>query len=120
MSRSRSTAAAKLTESAPVFAALGDATRLSLVARLCVEGPLSIVRLSDGAGVTRQAVTKHLDALAEAGLVRDSRRGRERIWELEPRRLERARLCLGQISDQWDATIGRLKAFVEDDDQSSR
>jgi DNA-binding transcriptional ArsR family regulator len=120
MSRSRSAAAAKLTESAPVFAALGDATRLSLVARLCVEGPLSIVRLSDGAGVTRQAVTKHLDALAEAGLVRDSRHGRERIWELEPRRLERARRCLDQISDQWDATIGRLKAFVEDDNESNR
>jgi DNA-binding transcriptional ArsR family regulator len=116
MSRSRSAAAvAKLTESAPVFAALGDETRLSLVARLCIEGPLSIVRLSDGAGVTRQAVTKHLDALAGAGLVRDSRRGRERIWELEPRRLERARRCLDQISDQWDATLGRLKAFVEDE-----
>jgi DNA-binding transcriptional ArsR family regulator len=114
MSRSRSAAAAKLAESAPVFAALGDTTRLSLVARLCVEGPLSIVRLSDGAGVTRQAVTKHLDALAGAGLVRGTRRGRERIWELEPRRLERARWCLDQISDQWDATIGRLKAFVED------
>ena len=115
MSRGRSAAAERLAESAPVFAALGDATRLSLVARLSVEGPLSIVRLSDGAGVTRQAVTKHLDALAEAGLVRDSRRGRERIWELEPGRLVRARVSLDQISDQWDATIGRLKTFVEDD-----
>jgi DNA-binding transcriptional ArsR family regulator len=86
---------------APVFAALGDATRLALVARLCLDGPLSIVRLSDGAGVTRQAVTKHLHALADAGLVRHSRSGRERIWELEPRRLEKARRCLDRISDRW-------------------
>jgi DNA-binding transcriptional ArsR family regulator len=112
MSRSRS-ATTKLTEAAPVFAALGDATRLRLVARLSGDGPLSIARLSDDAGVTRQAVTKHLHALAGAGLVRDQRRGRERIWELEPRRLERARRCLDQISDQWDAALARLAAFVE-------
>lgn len=114
MSRSRS-AAAKVTDAAPVFAALGDATRLRLVARLSGDGPLSIVSLSEGAGVTRQAVTKHLLTLADAGLVRDSRRGRERIWELEPRRLERARRSLDEISAQWDAAIGRLKAFVEKD-----
>jgi DNA-binding transcriptional ArsR family regulator len=112
MSRGRS-AAAKLTDAAPVFAALGDATRLRLVARLSGDGPLSIAQLTDDAGVTRQAVTKHLHALAGAGLVRDMRRGRERIWELEPRRLERARRYLDEISDQWDAAIDRLKAFVE-------
>ena len=111
MSRSRS--AAQVADSAPVFAALGDATRLALVARLSGGGPLSIVRLSEGAGVTRQAVTKHLHALADAGLVRHSRQGRERIWELEPKRLERARRYLDEISDQWDQAIGRLKAFVE-------
>ena len=115
MSRHRSAAAAKITGAAPVFAALGDATRLELVARLCGDGPLSIARLSEGAGVTRQAITKHLHALADAGLVRDNRRGRERIWELEPRRLERARRCLEQISGQWDAAITRLKAFVEEE-----
>jgi DNA-binding transcriptional ArsR family regulator len=115
MSRNRSAAGAKLIEAAPVFAALGDATRLRLVARLCVDGPLSIARLSEGAGVTRQAITKHLHALADAGLVQDNRRGRERIWELEPRRVARARRCLEQISDQWDAAISRLKAFVEDE-----
>jgi DNA-binding transcriptional ArsR family regulator len=114
MSCNGSAAGAKLIEAAPVFAALGDATRLRLFARLRVDGPLSIARLSDGAGVTRQAITKHLHALADAGLVQDNRRGRERIWELEPRRLERARHCLDQIADQWDAAISRLKAFVED------
>jgi DNA-binding transcriptional ArsR family regulator len=115
MSRSRSAAAARLDEAAPVFAALGDATRLKLVGRLSAEGPLSIARLSDGAGVTRQAVTKHLHALDDAGLVRHARHGRERIWELEPRRLEKAQRCLRQIGADWDAAIGRLRAFVEDD-----
>jgi DNA-binding transcriptional ArsR family regulator len=110
----RSAAKAQLTKAAPVFAALGDPTRLRVVARLCVDGPLSITRLTEGAKVTRQAITKHLRTLSNAGLVRDRRRGRERIWELEPRRLEAAHNCLNQISQQWDAAIGRLKAFVED------
>jgi DNA-binding transcriptional ArsR family regulator len=114
MSRSRSAATSRIAEAAPVFAALGDATRLRVVARLCVDGPLSITRLSDGASVTRQAITKHLHALAGAGLVRGRRRGRERIWELEPARLEVAHRCLDAISAQWDAAIGRLKAFVEE------
>ena len=115
MSRNRSAVAARLTGAAPVFAALGDRTRLRLVARLCVHGPLSIARLSDGAGITRQAVTKHLQAMGAAGLVRDTRRGRERIWELEPKRLEKARRYLDQIADDWDAALGRLKAFVEEE-----
>jgi DNA-binding transcriptional ArsR family regulator len=113
MSRSRSVAVS-LGEAAPVFAALGETTRLTLVAKLCAEGPLSIARLSEGTGVTRQAITKHLHTLAHAGLVHDTRLGRERIWELETRRLEKARRCLDQISDQWDAAIARLQAFVED------
>ena len=112
MSRARS-AAARFSDEAPVFAALGENTRLSLVARLCAEGPLSISRLSEGAGVTRQAVTKHLNTLAQAGLIHGSRSGRERIWELETRRLQKARRCLEQISTQWDAAIGRLQVFIE-------
>jgi DNA-binding transcriptional ArsR family regulator len=116
MRRSQSIAAAQLAEAAPVFAALGDATRLRLVARLCQGGPQSIVRLTDGERVTRQAVTKHLYALAEAGLVRSTREGRERIWEIDPRRLSAATRFLEQISKQWDATIERLRAFVETDD----
>jgi|SRR5688572_506013 len=113
MSRGRSAAAARLHESAPVFAALGDQTRLQIVARLCAEGPLSITRLSEGAGVTRQAITKHLNALSAAGLARNVKSGREQIWELETRRLEMARRCLDSISGQWDIAIGRLKALVE-------
>lgn len=113
MSRSRSAVARKLTDAAPVFAALGDETRLHLVARMCAEGPLSIARLSEGTTVTRQAITKHLHALADAGVARGTRHGRERIWELETKRLEIARRSLDQISDQWDAAIGRLRAFAE-------
>ena len=104
-----------LAEAAPVFAALGDETRLAVIARLCTEGPLSIARLSQGAAVSRQAVTKHLETLAQAGLVRDARLGRERIWQLEPRRLEVARRELDRISTQWDAALDRLKAFVEEE-----
>ena len=113
MSRSRSVAL-RFREAAPVFAALGEPTRLTLVAKLCTEGPLSISRLSEGTGVTCQAITKHLHTLAHAGLVHGSRSGRERIWELETARLEKARRCLDQISNQWDAALGRLQAFVEE------
>jgi DNA-binding transcriptional ArsR family regulator len=101
---------------APVFAALGDETRLRLVDRLCTRGPLPIVDLSAGVAVTRQAVTKHLHALAAAGLVRSRRPGRrrQRIWELDPRRLEEARRVLEHISEEWDGALARLKAFVEE------
>ena len=96
-----------------LFAALGDATRLSLLRRLSVDGPLSITRLSEGTGLTRQAITKHLNTLGNVGLVRHARRGRERLWELDRRRLETAKRYLDQISAQWDAAVDRLKAFVE-------
>ncbi len=101
------------TGAAPLFAALGDETRLRLVARLCADGPLSIARLTTGADVTRQAVTKHLHVLAGAGLVRDERRGRERIWQLEPRQLDEARRYLDAASKRWDEALGRLAAVVE-------
>src|SRR5256712_14066413 len=81
---------------APIFAALGDETRLALVARLSSDGPLSITRLTAGSAVTRQAVTKHLDVLAMAGLVSDVRRGRERIWELELGQMEAAGGTFGE------------------------
>jgi DNA-binding transcriptional ArsR family regulator len=107
--------AARRADAAPVFAALGDRTRLRLVTRLSDDGPLSIARLSDGAGVTRQAITKHLKALAKAGVVRDRRHGRERIWELQPKRLEMASRYLNDVSGQWDAAIWRLRAFLDED-----
>ena len=99
--------------SAVVFAALGDETRLRLVLRLSNEGPLSIARLTSGTNVTRQAITKHLRVMSAAGLVRNLRRGRENVWRLERRRLEDARRYLDTISRRWDEALGRLRAFVE-------
>jgi DNA-binding transcriptional ArsR family regulator len=111
--KSRAADAEGFRNSVLVFAALGDKTRLHLVSRLCAGGPLSITRLSDGVDVTRQAITKHLNILAGAGLVRDIRIGRERLWEIETRRLEEARRCLDRISGQWDEALARLKSAVE-------
>jgi DNA-binding transcriptional ArsR family regulator len=115
MPRGRGSAAGRLAGAAPVFAALGDDTRLNVVARLCRGGPQSIVRLTDGTRISRQAITKHLQALARAGVVRSRREGRERIWEVRTRRLAEARGWLEQISAQWDEAIDRLRALVEKD-----
>jgi DNA-binding transcriptional ArsR family regulator len=111
-----SAAVARIVRAAPVFAALGDETRLDIVARLSTGGPQSIVRLTEQARVSRQAVTKHLVALEAAGLVRSSRDGRERVWEIQPKRLADARRYLDRISDQWDDAMERLRAAVEDGD----
>jgi len=98
---------------ATLFGALGDETRLRLLARLSSGGPASIARLSARAHVTRQAITKHLEILAQAGLVRDDWRGRERVWRLEQRRLADARAYLDFVSRQWDDALDRLKRYVE-------
>lgn len=103
-----------LQRSAPIFASLGDATRLHLVSRLSAQGPLSIAQLTEDSRVSRQAVTKHLNVLAEAGLVRDFRQGRERVWELKTRRLEEARRCLELISSRWDDALERLRTLMEE------
>jgi len=103
----------RLDEAAPLFAALGDETRLKLLVRLCADGPHSITRLGSRLPLSRQAITKHLEVLAQAGLVRSARQGRERLWELEPARLGEARQFLDRISQKWDETLGRLKDFVE-------
>jgi DNA-binding transcriptional ArsR family regulator len=96
-----------------LFAALGDPTRLRLLARLSSQGPSSLTALTQGSGVTRQAITKHLRVLAGAGLVRGSRTGRVSVWRLERQQLEEARRSLDQISRQWDQALGKLKLFVE-------
>ncbi|MCW5802080.1 MAG: helix-turn-helix transcriptional regulator [Deltaproteobacteria bacterium] len=104
-----------LRRSAPVFAALGDETRLRLLAKLSSGGPLSITQLAAGEAVTRQAITKHLAVLAAAGLVRDARTGRERRWELDTAPLGTARSCLDLVAQRWDQRLERLRALVEDD-----
>jgi DNA-binding transcriptional ArsR family regulator len=111
---SRRNAALDLGQAAPVFAALGDETRLALVARLGSSGPLSIARLTDETKMTRQAITKHLEVLARAGLVRGQRQGRERLWAFEGQKLDEARHYLEQISKQWDDALQRLAAFVDE------
>lgn len=100
---------------APVFAALGDETRLELVARLGTEGPLSIAKLTEKTTITRQAVAKHLRVLERAGLVQGARDGRESFWQLKKKKLEEAQQHLETISRQWDDTLDRLRAFVEED-----
>ena len=107
-------AARSFRRSAPIFAALGDASRLALVARLCGRGPTSITGLSEGAGITRQAISKHLRVLEDAGLVTGERAGRESVWELRTDRLADARHALDAIGAQWDAAIERLKRLVEE------
>ena len=98
---------------APVFAALGDQTRLALLARLCDGAPRSIAQLSAGTEITRQAITKHLRVLEGVGIVRSERQGRESRFTLEPAPLEEARNYLELVSTQWDQALGRLKAFVD-------
>ena len=99
--------------SAPIFAALGDETRLRLIAVLGGGGALSIAQLTAGMAITRQAVTKHLQVLAEAGLVRDIKVGRERLWAFEPTQMEAARRTLDLIAQQWDHALAQLKNAVE-------
>jgi DNA-binding transcriptional ArsR family regulator len=113
MSRADAISPARLKDAAPLFAALGDATRLGLLVSLCASGPVTVTHLSGQFAVSRQAITKHLEVLSEAGLVKSSRHGRERIWAFEPKRLEDAHQYLERLSKQWDVALGRLKAFVE-------
>ena len=98
---------------ARVFAALGDPTRMRLVAVLCAGGALSIAQLTANTEISRQGVTKHLEVLAGAGVVRDVKRGRERLWQLDPVQLEEARRTLETIGRQWEGALAKLKAFVE-------
>jgi DNA-binding transcriptional ArsR family regulator len=104
----------KVGDSAAVFAALGDPNRLALVRLLCREGPLPTIRLTRAIRFSRQAVTKHLNLLETSGIVGSERVGRDRLWRIEARRLDETRRYLEQISAQWDATIERLRQFVED------
>ncbi len=99
---------------APVFAALGDKTRLLLVAKLSGGQPRSISELTHGTRLTRQAITKHLRVLEQAGLVRSTQAGRENRFHLDPAPIESMKQYLDSVSKQWDQTLARLKAFVED------
>ncbi|MBM4113942.1 MAG: winged helix-turn-helix transcriptional regulator [Phycisphaerae bacterium] len=98
---------------ASIFAALGDETRLALLLTLCASMPLSITQLSEGSSITRQAITKHLRVLEDAGLVASERTGRQMLFRLKPQPLSDAVRLLDGISRQWDQALARLKTFVE-------
>jgi DNA-binding transcriptional ArsR family regulator len=105
---------ADIADRATIFAALGDATRLSLVSRLSDGASQSISRLAKGSTLTRQAITKHLQVLESAGVVRSERIGRENLFALRPEPLDEVRSYLDDVADQWERALLRLKAFVED------
>lgn len=105
--------AGRVARTAPVFAALGDETRLSLVDRLCSGEPQSISELTVGTRLTRQAITKHLRVLEGAGVVHSTRSGRENRFVFAPAPIEEVRTYLDLVSRQWDQALARLKSFVE-------
>ena len=107
-------AALKLDKQAEVFAALGDRTRLSLVAKLVDGQPHSISTLTEGTNVTRQAITKHLTVLENVGLVAKSKDGRESLYLLEPEPLKSLQEYLDVIATQWDGALHRLKSLIEE------
>jgi DNA-binding transcriptional ArsR family regulator len=116
LSRRSDSVAVKTEQQANIFAALGDPTRLSLVAKLIDGKPHSISSLTAGNKVTRQAITKHLTVLENVGLVSSLKAGRESLYELDPKPLESLQKYLAIISAQWDKTLHNLKAFVEEND----
>ena len=115
MSRKRSSRmAAKSQARVPVFAALGDETRLALVAKLCGGRPYSITQLTRGSKLSRQAITKHLRVLERVGIVHSVRRGRQSLFEFDPQPIEGIKQYLDFVSEQWDQALFRLKSFVEE------
>jgi DNA-binding transcriptional ArsR family regulator len=114
MSRSSGDGAGARKAHAPVFAALGNETRLSLLAKLGGGRRRSISQLAEGSKVTRQAIAKHLRVLEQAGIVRSVRHGRESLFAYEPRAVEAAGAYLDRIAAQWDDALARLQAFVEE------
>ncbi|MNK88212.1 Helix-turn-helix domain protein [compost metagenome] len=115
MSRQSSSAALKTERQANIFAALGDPTRLSLVAKLIDRRPHSISTLTEGSKLTRQGITRHLTVLESVGLVSKVKDGRESLYELDPKPLESLQEYLEVIAAQWDRSLHSLKAFVEED-----
>lgn len=104
---------ARRRQHAVVFAALGDETRLSLVAALSGGEARSIAQLTGGTRMTRQAITKHLKVLENAGIVRSERAGRESLFEFDPAPLTDLQTYLERVSEQWNQVLGRLKLLVE-------
>ncbi|MGI9169919.1 MAG: ArsR/SmtB family transcription factor [Caulobacteraceae bacterium] len=98
---------------APVFAALGDRTRLSLIMELSDGRRRSIAALAANTRLTRQAITKHLHVLEGAGLVTSLRVGRESRFAYRPEPIAQARSYLDIVSAQWDDALTRLRSFLD-------
>jgi len=113
MSKHRSNRGAQ--RAVPVFAALGDATRLIIVSRLVDGQSHSIAELTNGLSLTRQGITKHLGILERAGIVKSRRVGRESRFSYLPKSIEYASSYLDSVCAQWDDALSRLKTFVESD-----
>ena len=114
LQKQRSSLSARGRVHAPVFAALGDETRLALVAKLSGGQPCSISQLTKGSKLTRQAITKHLRVLESVGIVHSVHAGRESLFELDPTPVEEMREYLDFVSEQWDQALVRLKSLIED------
>jgi DNA-binding transcriptional ArsR family regulator len=113
MSRKTSSAVPRRRTYAPIFAALADETRLTIVEKLSEGQHLSIAQLTHGTRLTRQAVTKHLRVLERAKFVRSVRAGRENLFEFDPTPIRQVKEYADVVSEQWDQALARLKAFVE-------
>lgn len=99
---------------ASVFAAIADPTRRGILETLRASGPLSLSQIAAPLAMTRQAVTKHLDTLRRAGLIRQRRAGRERLHELRAEPLQEIETWLLPYSKAWDERLERLKQHLED------
>lgn len=97
-----------LQKRASLFAALGDATRLTLILELAQGKPQSIAQLDVGSPLTRQAITKHLHVLQERGVVNSTYAGRENLFELNPQPFENVQEYLKDVGEQWENALKRL------------
>ena len=95
-----------------IFTALADATRRRVISALSERGPSTATGLAANLPVTRQAVTKHLAALAEAGLVTATRRGREKLYQISPRPLTSAVSWMADLGARWDVRLAALRDHV--------
>ena len=96
-----------------VFAALADPTRRDVVALLAQRPTITASALAARLPMSRQAITKHLGALAKAGLVEGTREGRETRYRLTPAPLSEAREWMASTEAQWDARLARLSEHVQ-------
>lgn len=99
-----------------VFEAVADPTRRALLGRLRSEGPRTLNELAADLPMTRQAVTKHLDLLADEGLVRIRREGRLRIHELDPAPLRELEDWLAPYAAEWDRRLERLRRHLGEEE----